>query len=66
MERMIRGGVARHSQVIEQDLRVGDTRLQRPHIKGLKDCRTVRRLFYIAVRLVHRRLRLFCRRCVAG
>ena len=37
MERMIRGGVARLSQRIERDLRIRDTGLQVPHIKGLSD-----------------------------
>ena len=37
MERMIRGGVARLSQRIERDLRIGDTGLQVPHIKRLLD-----------------------------
>ena len=37
MERMVRGGVARLSGVIERDLRERQTGLQLPHIKGLSD-----------------------------
>ena len=37
MERMVRGGIARLSGTIEQDLRVRETGLQVPHIKGLAD-----------------------------
>jgi len=37
MERMVRGGIARLSGAIERDLRVRETGLQLPHIKGLAD-----------------------------
>ena len=37
MERMVRGGIARLSGAIERDLRVRETGLQVPHIKGLAD-----------------------------
>ena len=37
MERMVRGGVARLTGLIERELRARDTGLQLPHIKGLSD-----------------------------